>query len=98
MFEDMRTSLKEVIREKDPTTVVFHMLDNSAYYGRSEDGSCAAPKRGEDEYHVEGEVYLCGRDTLLQHFNTVNPLLDLAAKRRGIVITPLPRYLQTGCC
>jgi hypothetical protein len=69
--EDMRLRLKEVIREKDPTTVVFQMLDNSAYYGRSKDGSCAAPKRGEDgKYHVEGEVYLCGRDTLLQHQDT----------------------------
>jgi hypothetical protein len=88
--EDMRIRLKEVVREKDPTTIVFHMLDNSTYYGRTEDGSCAAPRRGDDGiYHMEGEVYLCGRDTLLQHFNTIKPLLDLTTKRRGIVISPL---------
>jgi hypothetical protein len=89
--EDMRIRLKEVVREKDPTTIVFHMLDNSTYYGRAEDGSCYAPRCGDDGiYHVEGEVYLCGRDTLLQHFNTIKPLLDLSNKRRGIVISPMP--------
>jgi hypothetical protein len=97
--EDMRIRLKEVVREKDPTTIVFHMLDNSAYYGRAEDGSCYAPRRGDDGiYHVEGEVYVCGRDTLLQHFNTIKPLLDLSNKRRGILISPMPRYTQAGCC
>jgi hypothetical protein len=97
--EDMHIRLKEVVREKDPTTNVFHMLDNSTYYGRTEDGSCFAPRRGDDGiYHVEGEVYLCGRDTLLQHFNTIKPLLDLTNKRRGIVISPMPRYTQAGCC
>jgi hypothetical protein len=45
-----------------------------------------------------GEVYVCGRETLLQHFNCIKPLLDLSHKRRGIMIMPLPRYITAGCC
>jgi hypothetical protein len=55
--EELRHQLKEAIREKDPTTIIFFLLDNSVFYGRQEDGSCAAPKKGSDGiYHVEGEV------------------------------------------
>jgi signal recognition particle GTPase len=46
--EELRHHLKEAIREKDPTTIIYFLLDNSVFYGRHEDGSCSAPKKGSD--------------------------------------------------
>jgi hypothetical protein len=37
-------------------------------------------------------------DVLQEHLATLKPLLDLVGKRRGIVISPLPLYVVTGCC
>jgi hypothetical protein len=97
--EEMRVLLKEAIREKDPTTVVLFLLDSSINHGRQEDGSSMASRRNnEGNYHIEGELAVCGRDTLLKHFNTLKPLLDLTAKKRGILVSPMPRYVMTGCC
>jgi hypothetical protein len=81
----MRARLKEAIREQDPTTVVLFLLDSSIYYGRQEDGSNMASRRDTaGNFHIEGELAVCGRDTLqLKHFNTLKPILDLTAKKRG---------------
>jgi hypothetical protein len=97
--EEMRIQLKEEIWEKEPTTVVFFLMDSSVYYGRPEDGSNVAAKKLVDgRFHLEGEVAVCGRDTLLHHFNAIEPLLALVGRKRGIIITPLPRYIIAGCC
>jgi hypothetical protein len=97
--EGMRGLLKETIREKDPTTVILFLLDSSVYYGRQEDGSSMAGRKDDSGvYHIEGELAVCGRETLLRHFNTLKPLLDLTAKKRGILVSPLPRYVVSGCC
>jgi hypothetical protein len=94
--EDIRPRVKEAIRDKDPSVIVFHCLDNSVFYSRSSDSSRTAPKRGPDGlFHVEGEVAVCSRDILNEH---LRPLLELVGKKRGIVIAPLPRYIVTGCC
>jgi hypothetical protein len=78
---------------------VLFLLDSSIYYGRQEDGSSMAGRRDSNGvYHIEGELAVCGRDTLLKHFNTLKPLLDLTAKKRGVVVSPMPRYIVTGCC
>jgi hypothetical protein len=47
---------------------------------------------------VEGEVTVCSRDVLNEHLTALRPLLELVVKKRGIVISPLPRYIVTGCC
>jgi hypothetical protein len=97
--EELKNMLKEEIREKDPTTVVLFFLDNSIYYGRQEDGSSVAAKKLEDgNYHIDAEVAVCGRDTLLQHFNAIKPILDQVGRRRGIIVTLMPCYITAGCC
>jgi hypothetical protein len=56
-------------------------------------------KLGEDGiYHLEGEVTVCSRDTQLEHLNSIKPLLELADKRKCLLLTPLPRYVAAKCC
>jgi hypothetical protein len=60
----MKNRLREEIREKDPTTVILFLMDNSVYYGCLEDGSNVAARRHTDgNYHIEGEVAVWQRNT-----------------------------------
>jgi hypothetical protein len=97
--EELLKMVREAIEDKDPGTIVYQMLDNSCYYGRLRDGSRTAAKLGADgNYHLEGEVTVCSKDTQLEHLNSIKPLLELAAKKKCLLLTPLPRYVAAGCC
>jgi hypothetical protein len=97
--EDLLCLLRGAIADMDPTTVVFMLLDNSSYYGRSDDGSSTAPRKEADGiYHLVGEVTLSPRETQQEHFAAIKPLLEAAGKKRCIMIMPLPRYVTAGCC
>jgi hypothetical protein len=73
---------------------VYMLLDNSCYYGRSDDGSRIAPRREKDgSYHLVGEVNLCPKETEQEHFTAIKSLLEAAGKKRCIMITPLPKYV-----
>jgi uncharacterized membrane protein YgcG len=97
--EELLKMVREAIADKDPGTIIYQMLDNSCYYGRLRDGSRTAAKLGDDgSYHLEGEVTVCSKDTQLEHLNSIKPLLELAAKKKCLLLTPLPRYVAAGCC
>jgi hypothetical protein len=97
--EELLSLTREAIEDKDPGAVVYQFLDNSCFYGRTSDGSRTAAKRGDDgEYHLEGEVTVCSKDTQLEHLNTIKPLLEITDKRKCLLLTPLPRYVAAGCC
>jgi hypothetical protein len=97
--EELLRDVRGAIAAMDPTTVIYMLLDNSCYYGRSDDGSCTAPRKGDDgNYHLVGEITLCPRETQQEHFTAIKPLLEAAGKKRCIMITPLPRYVIAGCC
>jgi hypothetical protein len=97
--EQLVSETAGAIQDMDPTTVVFEILDNSSFFGRTRDGSRTAPRRDEDGiYHLTGDVTTSTKETQLEHFNSIRPLLNLAAKRRFILVTPLPRYVTAGCC
>jgi hypothetical protein len=98
-MEELLKITRAAIEDKDPGTVVYQLLDNSCYYGRLRDGSRMAAKVGVDgEYHLEGEVTICSKDTQIEHLNTIRPLLEIAEKRKCLLLTPLPRYGAAGCC
>jgi hypothetical protein len=89
----------EAIEIQEPKTIIMQLLDNSCYFARCWDGSRLPPTKTMDGgYHMLGEVMLCTRDTQLEHFKALKPLFDLVGKRKGLLITPMPRYLVRGCC
>jgi hypothetical protein len=90
---------KTVMAEAEPATVILQLLDSSIYYSREPDGSRSAPRRGEDgSWHVEGELTVCNREIQLEHYKAVQPLIELFAKEKCLLITPLPRYIIAGGC
>jgi hypothetical protein len=49
-------------------------------------------KQGEDDkYHLIGEIAVCSKDTLLDHYKAIKPLMDLVDKWTGILVTPMQR-------
>jgi hypothetical protein len=97
--EQLALDTNRAIQDMDPTTIVFEILDSSSYYGRSRDGSRTAPRKEDDgSYHLVGDITLSTKETQLEHFNTIRPLLNQAAERRFILVIPLPRYVRAGCC
>jgi hypothetical protein len=92
--EDILPRVREAIQEMDLSVIVFYCLDNSMYYSRSSDGSRTAPRRGDDGvYHIDGEVTIASSHVCREHLAALKPLLELVGKKRGIVISPLPRYI-----
>jgi hypothetical protein len=97
--EEITPRVLEAIQEMDPSVVVFYCLDNSIFYSRTSDGSRTAPRRGEDGlFHIEGEVTIASSDVCREHMAALKPLLQMVGKKRGIIISPLPRYIVSGCC
>jgi uncharacterized membrane protein YgcG len=90
---------RNAIEDMDPATVILQLLDNSTFYGRGRDGSRVLARKGDDnKYHIEGEVTIGSKETQIEHLRELKPLLELLDKRRGIIITPLPRYVTKACC
>jgi hypothetical protein len=91
--------VREAIEQTDPGVVVFQLLDSSIYYARGTDGSMRAPKKMEDgRWHMLGTVTVCHWELQNEFFNLLAPLFDAIEKRRGLIITPMARYITGGCC
>jgi hypothetical protein len=95
----LMTQTQEAIKDLDPGTVIYHLLDNSIFCARDWDGSRRPPRRMEDgKYHVMGELQVDVKDVQRDNFNEIKPLLDLAGKCNAIMVAPMPRYLINSCC
>jgi hypothetical protein len=47
---------------------------------------------------MNGQVMVEKRDGQLDNYNTIRPLLDLVDKWKGLIVAPIPRYWNRGCC
>jgi hypothetical protein len=98
---ELSADLAEKVSDLDPTknVVLVQLLNNSCYECRNPDGDRILPKRGKDgKFHVIGELRVIGKDTLREHFLTLQPLFKIVKNFKVIVLTPLPRYLWHRCC
>jgi len=78
---------------------VLHCFDNIAYMARSEEGGdLPVVQFANGEYHVVGDLVLVGKERLLMYFKNALPIFKLLEGRNVIFLTPLPRYMYTGCC
>ena len=88
---------KTMMREDD--IVLLHCLDNVSYFARTEEGGDMPIRRGDDgDFHVEGDLILASKDRQLILFNTIEPILQLLAIFKLLLVTPMPRFLYEGCC
>jgi hypothetical protein len=97
----MASDIEEKLVELDPanTVVLVHLLDNSIYQCKHDNGDRTLPKRGRDgNYHAEGELSIVNRDTLRELFSSLQPIFKADKNFQCILLSPLPRYLWSRCC
>jgi hypothetical protein len=91
--------MQEAIADHDPGTIIIHMMDKITYCAKSWDGGRHPPKKGPDGvYHMEGDVVVEPKEVQRENFKAIKPILGLVGKRRGIMISPMPRYRSKPCC
>ena len=95
----------EIIRAGEATPpdatccVVFNLFDNCFFFSRGEDGSLTRAARGADGvYHIIGESVLAPKELQQRTLKQLVPLLEAGGNCPKILISPLPRYLERGCC
>ena len=85
-----------MVDEPEDSLVVFQLLDSSLFLARTEDGGLSPAKRGQDGiYHVEGESTLAPEDFQYGVFQMIRPLIDAVGNRNVIIISPIPRFMQS---
>jgi hypothetical protein len=96
---EMLVKVKETMATTSSDTIVLQAMDNSVYFGRSEDGGLRPAIRGDDgKHHVEGDLEILAKDRQMEVLNMLIPLLDQLKDSTIIFIAPLPRYYLEGCC
>jgi hypothetical protein len=79
--------------------IVLQLFDASCFFARMEDGSRIMPKKQQDgRFHIQGELVVCPGETQLELLNIMKPVLDAVGNKLAIFVTPLPRYVISGCC
>ena len=97
---ELATRLQTAL-EKEGTdcTVVYEMFDSNCFLARTEEGGLVPIcKRASGEYHVDGDLVFAPKELQYNCFCDAKPLFEAAGSRRKIIISPIPRYLLSGCC
>ena len=81
-------------------TVVFQLYDSSFFTTRTEEGGLVLTVRSESSgrYHVQGESVMVPKEMQYSTFLLSKPILEVAKSHQKILMSPLPRYLNSGCC
>ena len=87
------------VEEHKPDAVIYMLLDNSLFLGRTADGTTMRAKRGPDGiYHIRGDLVMAPKNVQLNIFSMVKPIFMAAGSKPLILMTPLPRYSSGPCC
>jgi hypothetical protein len=95
----MADKVGQKLKEEKVDCVVFCVLDNSVYHAVTDTGDILPPVRDMDGgFHIHGELMLSSRSAQLILFKALRQLLDTAKLMGSILLAPLPRYQNAGCC
>jgi len=79
--------------------VLCQIFDNALYFCRGEDGSMTpAAKLTDGRHHVPGDSILAPKETQFLAFKQLLPVFNLAKGHCLVIVPPLPRYWDKGCC
>jgi hypothetical protein len=80
--------------------VAIDVWANICVMGTDENGlPCRAMKTsGDGRYHLPGELQAAPRTCLNAILKDMHPVLDAAAGATVVLLAPIPRYVDVGCC
>jgi hypothetical protein len=97
--EQMAANISRRLEEVDPAVVILQLLDNSAFFSKTEDGSRQMPRQDPaGRFHLEGELRVCASDVQEDQFRALKPIFDVLGRKKCILVAPIPRYVVAGCC
>ena len=97
--DELAGLVKEELAHNFHTAVIYQLLDNNIFFSKFEDGSlCPARKALDGHYHVDGELVVASRETMLSILKLCAPLFEAASGLHMVVVGPLPRYVKHSCC
>ena len=92
-------NLEEAVRCNPQATVIFQLFDSRVYFASSEEGELTLPKHGNHgRFHVPGELVLADWAALKKIFTAALPFLRAGGKNRKLILSPLPRFVNSKCC
>jgi hypothetical protein len=79
--------------------VSIQLLGSSVSECLTVERDCVLPNRGDGgKYHAEGELKVIHKDSLRELFMKMLPVFKAIKGFRGIILSPLPRYLWNRRC
>jgi hypothetical protein len=95
----LQAKVKELMATYASNAVVLQLLDNSIFFGKTEEGAMMPVLKGPDgKYHLQGDLELPTKERQFEILNMLKPVLDMLKEQQIIIITPMPRYVANGCC
>jgi hypothetical protein len=96
---DMVANIKETAATASAPAAVLQLLDNSVFFGRSEDGGLRPASRGEDEkFPLMGELEVAGKERQHEVLSMLLPILEQLRDMKVIFMCPMPGYYLDSCC
>jgi hypothetical protein len=86
------------MEEKQVDCVVFAVADNNIYLAMYNGETSPALKDSEGNFHVCGDLVLSSKSAQHSLFNLLKPVFDKVRSKHVLFMTPLPRYIVSGCC
>ena len=83
-----------------PNVIILQCMDNSTFFCQNEDGSLTLPVKAlsDGKYHMVGDLRIATREQVNNLFNILKPLLSVITGAEVILVTCIPRYLNSSCC
>jgi hypothetical protein len=99
MAQELATEICDKLEQKKTDTVVFQLLDSNVYWALQSDGSTISARSGPDnKYHYDGDLITISKSAQHSLFNNIKPIFEAVNGKDFLLVTPLPRYLVSGCC
>jgi hypothetical protein len=99
--DNMKSELSSVLSEEfsGETFIIYQLYDNSMYWSCDEEGIRSLPvKSGDNKYHIPGRVVFVEREKFKELFLLSLSLLRAGQNHTKILLSPLMRYVSSGCC
>jgi hypothetical protein len=96
--EALAASVEKAMENKQVDCVVFALADNNIYQAMYNGETSPALKDSEGNYHVCGDLVLSSKSAQHSFFNSLKPVFDKVRGKHVLFMTPLPRYIVSGCC
>ncbi len=79
-------------------TVIIQLLDNSVFEFLLKMVTVFFQTGNDRKFHAESKLKVIGKDSLREFFMKMQPVFKTIKGFRGIVFSPLSRYLWIRCC